>query len=86
MQIGQVLRDTRVEKGILISQLEDKLCLTKSAISKLETGKNRLSDMGLIVRWAEALQSREPLKSTCNMCPVFTALYSPCKPKKARLN
>ncbi|GEM_PF-4741239 len=36
MYIGQVLRDVRVEKGILITQLEDKLCLTKSAISKLE--------------------------------------------------
>jgi len=86
MYIGQVLRDVRIEKGILITQLEDKLCLTKSAISKLETGKNQLNDMGLIVRWAEALQSIEPLKSACNMCPVFTALYGQHGPKKTRLN
>ncbi|WP_442860805.1 hypothetical protein [Alkaliphilus sp. B6464] len=41
-----------------MTQLEDKLYLTKSAVSRLETGKSQLNDMGVIVRWAEALQSK----------------------------
>jgi transcriptional regulator with XRE-family HTH domain len=50
--IGQKIRDLRIEKGLSLQQIADGVCCSKAHIWELETGKSNNPSLGLLKRLA----------------------------------
>jgi transcriptional regulator with XRE-family HTH domain len=60
MQLGQILRKTRVEAGMSQEELAEKIYLSRSAVSRLENNRLELKAADMI-RWFQATQAHEAL-------------------------
>jgi DNA-binding XRE family transcriptional regulator len=56
--IATLLRTSRVEAGLSLSQLAQRTGMTRQAISRIESGENHNPTMSTIVRLAEALNKQ----------------------------
>ncbi|ABR48546.1 putative transcriptional regulator, XRE family [Alkaliphilus metalliredigens QYMF] len=74
-EIGQVLREIRIEKGLVMREISSGIHLDVGKISKIETGRGELNDMEVLAKWSELLNSKEPMKIACKTCPLFSKLY-----------